>query len=200
MTVIVEIAGITYAIFWLESRAERKFEESFPDALNMLASAVSSGESIMHAIGYVGENLEGRVGKEFMLMHERLRIGETPGEVFKKACERLPYPSFQFFVITLRANLSRGGQLKNVINKINRTMFDARAMEKKKYALTSEARTSAKIVGAIPFFFLFFMQYMSPENYDFVMFDDAGRPILYYMLISELIGMAIIWKLMRNAT
>ncbi|ORT49220.1 pilus assembly protein TadB [Vibrio sp. qd031] len=198
--IIVEILGLTYGFLWLQKREEKQFEESFPDALNMLASAVSAGESIMHAIGYVGKNLEGNVGKEFNLMYERLRIGETPDEVFRKACDRLPYASFQFFIITLRANISRGGQLKDVINRINRVMFDARAIEKKKYALTSEARMSAKIVGSIPFLFLIFMQFMSSENYEFVMFNDRGRPILYYMLISEFIGMVIIWKLMRNAT
>jgi tight adherence protein B len=197
---IVEILGLTYGLLWLQKREETHFEETFPDALNMLASAVSAGESIMHAIGYVGNHLEGDVGKEFNIMYERLRIGETPDEVFRKACDRFPYPSFQFFVITLRANISRGGQLKDVINRINRVMFDARAMEKKKFALTSEARMSAKIVGSIPFIFLIFMQYMSPENYDYVMFNEAGRPILYYMLVSEFIGMAIIWKLMRGAT
>jgi tight adherence protein B len=195
-----EIIGISYLFIWLQQREEKHFEEHFPDALNMLASAVSAGESIMHAIGYVGNNLEGDVGKEFKLMFERLRIGETPDDVFRKACDRFPYSSFQFFIITLRANLNRGGQLKDVINRINRVMFDARAIEKKKLALTSEARMSAKIVGSIPFFFLFFMQYMSPQNYEYVMFNEAGRPILYYMLVSEFIGMFIIWKLMRNAT
>jgi tight adherence protein B len=197
---ITQVLGLGYGVIWLQQREEKNFEQSFPDALNMLASAVSAGESIMHAIGYVGENLEGDVGHEFKVMFERLRIGETPDEVFRKACDRFPYSSFQFFVITLRANINRGGQLKDVINRINRVMFDARAMEKKKYALTSEARMSAKIVGSIPFLFLFFMQYMSPENYEFVMFTEAGKPILYYMLGSEFIGMAIIWKLMRNAT
>ncbi|MBM7038386.1 type II secretion system F family protein [Vibrio ulleungensis] len=197
---VTEILGLGYGLLWLQKREEKHFEETFPDALNMLASAVSAGESIMHAIGYVGTHLEGDVGKEFNVMYERLRIGETPDEVFRKACDRFPYPSFQFFVITLRANISRGGQLKDVINRINRVMFDARAMEKKKIALTSEARMSAKIVGSIPFIFLIFMQYMSPENYEYVMFNEAGRPILYYMLISEFIGMAIIWKLMRGAT
>ncbi|MUL06124.1 pilus assembly protein TadB, partial [Aliivibrio fischeri] len=63
---------------------------------------------------------------------------------------------------------------------------------------TSEARASAKIVAAIPFIFLFMLQYLSPENYEFVMFNPAGRPILYYVLISESIGILIIWLLMRG--
>ncbi|MDN3681427.1 type II secretion system F family protein [Vibrio tapetis subsp. quintayensis] len=195
---IVEIVGVVYGLSWLSNRAQKQFEEAFPDALNMLASAVSAGESIMHAIMYVGKSLDSDVGAEFKKMGERLQMGETPDDVFRKACERFPYPSFQFFVITLRANMHRGGQLKDVMTRLNRLMFDARAIEKKKYALTAEARTSAKIVAAIPFTFLFMLQYLSPENYEFVMFHEEGRPILYYMLISEFIGISIIWMLMKG--
>jgi len=195
---IVEVSGVVYGYLWLQARAERLFEEAFPDALNMLASAVSAGESIMHAIIYVGKSLDGDVGAEFKTMGDRLQMGESPEDVFKKACLRFPYPSFQFFIITLRANMHRGGQLKDVITRLNRLMFDARAIEKKKYALTSEARASAKIVAAIPFAFLFMLQYLSPENYEFVMFKEAGRPILYYVLASEFIGISIVWGLMRG--
>lgn len=192
------IIGLIWGYIWLQEREEKQFNEHFPDALNMLSSAVSAGESITHAIVFVGKKLEGDVGKEFKAMGERLQLGESPDEVFKKSCTRFPYPAFRFFVITLRANMNRGGQLKEVMSRLNRLMFDARAIERKKYALTSEARISAKIVCATPFFFLFILQYLSPENYEFVMFHTEGRPILYYVLISEAIGMLIIWGLLKG--
>ncbi|WP_122036703.1 type II secretion system F family protein [Aliivibrio sp. EL58] len=192
------VAGLIWGYVWLQEREKKQFNERFPDALNMLSSAVSAGESITHAIAFVGKKLEGDVGKEFKVMGERLQLGESPDEVFKKSCVRFPYPAFRFFVITLRANMNRGGQLRDVISRLNRLMFDARAVERKKYALTSEARISAKIVCATPFFFLFILQFLSPENYEFVMFHAEGRPILYYVLISEAIGMLIIWGLLKG--
>ncbi|MUK70495.1 type II secretion system F family protein [Aliivibrio fischeri] len=195
---IAIVVGVIWGYVWLQEREKKQFNERFPDALNMLSSAVSAGESITHAIAFVGKKLEGDVGKEFKIMGERLQLGESPDEVFKKSCIRFPYPAFRFFVITLRANMNRGGQLRDVISRLNRLMFDARAVERKKYALTSEARISAKIVCATPFFFLFILQFLSPENYEFVMFHAEGRPILYYVLISEAIGMLIIWGLLKG--
>ncbi|MUK43111.1 pilus assembly protein TadB [Aliivibrio fischeri] len=195
---IAIVVGLIWGYVWLQEREKKQFNERFPDALNMLSSAVSAGESITHAIAFVGKKLEGDVGKEFKIMGERLQLGESPDEVFKKSCVRFPYPAFRFFVITLRANMNRGGQLRDVISRLNRLMFDARAVERKKYALTSEARISAKIVCATPFFFLFILQFLSPENYEFVMFHAEGRPILYYVLISEAIGMLIIWCLLKG--
>lgn len=186
--------------FWLRKRERNQFEEAFPDALSMLASAISSGESITHAIIYVGNTLQGDVGQEFKKMGQRLQVGESIDTVFRKSCQRFPYPSFYFFVITLRANMQRGGQLKDVINRLNRVMFDSRAMEKKKYALTSEARASAKIVAAMPFIFLIYMRFMIPDSYNFIMFDPEGKSILYYLLASESLGLGMIWWLMKGAT
>ncbi|NOJ24261.1 type II secretion system F family protein [Vibrio coralliilyticus] len=183
---------------WLQAREKQHFEEAFPDALTMLASAVSAGEGLMQSFIFVGRTLDGPVGKEFKKMGDRLQMGESTNAVFSKSCQRFPYPSFHFFVITMRANIDRGGQIKEVVAKLNRVMFSARAIEKKKYALTSEARVSAKIVGALPFFFLFLLQYISPDNFEFVMFHPDGRPVLYYVMISECIGMGLIWLLMKG--
>ncbi|MGF1698369.1 type II secretion system F family protein [Vibrio lamellibrachiae] len=192
------IAAWLWGYFWLQRRDKKQFEEGFPDALNMLASSLSAGESIGRGIGFVGKRLPGEVGKEFKKMAERLKLGEPIDDVFRKSCQRFPYPSFQFFVITLRANMQRGGQLKDVMSRLNRQMFEARAIERKKFAMTSEARISAKIVSATPFVFLFMLQFLSPENFEFLMFTEAGRPILYYLLISESIGLVIIWALMKR--
>jgi tight adherence protein B len=200
--ILIEVwcLGLYLAYVWLQKRERKRFENEFPDALNILTSAVSSGESLMHAIIYVGKTLEGDVGREFSLMGERLQVGEPPDAVFRKACRRFPYPAFYFFVITMRANMQRGGQLKDIMTRLNRLMFDARTIEKKKYALTAEARTSAQIVGAIPFVFLVMLQYLSPGNFEYVMFNPQGRYILYYVLFSEVVGIAIIWKLMRGVS
>ena len=189
---VFALAATIFMSSWLTKREMNEFEDAFPDALSLLVSAVTAGDSITHAICFVGESLESDVGKEFKWMGERLRMGEPTDVVLSKACEHYPYPSFVFFVITIRANISRGGQLKQVIMNLNRIMFDARATHKKKLALTSEARVSAKIVGAIPFLFLIYMQYTMPDAYEFVMFTDAGHPFLYYLIISECIGFVIV--------
>ena len=196
--VLVLLVLLLLAVRLLQIIEERLFATSFPDALNLLSSAISSGESLMHAIVFVGNALEGSVGREFKLMGQRLSMGQNPDEVFHKACQRFPYPPFYFFAITLRANINRGGQLKEMISRLNRVMFNSRSLDKKKNAMTAEARASAKIVSAIPFVFIAMMKFMSPENFDFVINNDAGRPILYYVLVSEALGLGIIWGLMKR--
>ena len=195
VVILLSLVGLVRALQLYE---RKMFDESFPDALNLLAGAIGSGESLMHAIRFVGNSLDNAVGDEFRLMGQRLSLGQSPEAVLRKACQRFPYPPFYFFVITLHANMKRGGQLKDIIKGLNKVMFNSYALQKKKNAMTAEARSSAKIVAAIPLVFLFLMQYLSPENFDFIMNHEDGRNILHYVLISECIGFGIIWMLLKR--
>ncbi|MFM2483649.1 type II secretion system F family protein [Celerinatantimonas yamalensis] len=192
------VTATFFGNYLLKHIAKKHFNDNFPDALNLLASAISAGESLMHAIIYVGEQMHNDVGLEFKRMGERLQIGESPHVVLAKTCIRMPYPEFVFFSITLRANIERGGQLRDIIQQLNRVMFDARALDKKKSAMTAEARMSAKIVFVIPFGFLVLMKFLSPENFNYVLTDPTGRYLLYYVIASEFVGMLIISALMKG--
>ncbi|EHK6028675.1 TPA: type II secretion system F family protein [Vibrio parahaemolyticus] len=198
--VLLALEPILFVMFILKLSGiqAQRFKDNFPDALNILSGALSSGQSIVHAFEYVGTQLENEVGEEFKKMSERLLIGEDPDDVLARSAASFPYVEYFFFAATIRINLSRGGQLKDVINRINRIMFEARAIEKKKNALTSEARASAKIIAALPVIFIMILKVTSPENYNFVMFEEGGKPIFYYVLVSEAIGFFFIYMILRG--
>ncbi|HHG3593889.1 TPA: type II secretion system F family protein [Vibrio parahaemolyticus] len=198
--VLLALEPILFVMFILKLSGiqAQRFKDNFPDALNILSGALSSGQSIVHAFEYVGTQLDNEVGEEFKKMSERLLIGEDPDDVLARSAASFPYVEYFFFAATIRINLSRGGQLKDVINRINRIMFEARAIEKKKNALTSEARASAKIIAALPVIFIMILKVTSPENYNFVMFEERGKPIFYYVLVSEAIGFFFIYMILRG--
>ncbi|MGR5195297.1 type II secretion system F family protein [Vibrio rotiferianus] len=198
--VLLALEPILFVMFILKLSGiqAQRFKDNFPDALNILSGALSSGQSIVHAFEYVGTQLDNEVGEEFKKMSERLLIGEDPDDVLARSASSFPYVEYFFFAATIRINLSRGGQLKDVINRINRIMFEARAIEKKKNALTSEARASAKIIAALPVIFIMILKFTSPDNYNFVMFEEGGKPIFYYVLVSEAIGFFFIYMILRG--
>lgn len=184
--------------FKLKRVREQTFKDEFPDALSILAGAVSTGHSITHAFEYVGKQLNNDIGREFKSIGNRLLIGEDIDDVLTRSSNSFPYSEYFFFITAIKISLHRGGQIKETLNIISRLMFDSRRMEKKKYALTAEARLSAKILLSLPIIFIIFLRFASPENYNFVMFEEQGRPIFYYVVISELIGFSFIWSLLNG--
>ncbi|PSW07396.1 type II secretion system protein F [Photobacterium lipolyticum] len=198
LPVLTPVIGFFFGWQWLLNKRRQEFEHTFPDALNIMMSAVTAGESITQSISYVGKTMDNNIGQEFHRMGEHLKLGEPPEQVFKRACKNVPYPAFLFFIVTIRANMARGGQLKNVMARLIRVLVDARTLEKKKMAMTSEARLSAKIVAIIPLAFMVLLNYINPDNVNFVLTDPSGRLILYYVLGSESLGLFIVWLLVRG--
>ncbi|GKX56530.1 tight adherance operon protein [Leminorella grimontii] len=178
----------------------RLFDNAFPEVLSVVNAAVSSGSSIHHAIERAGQDVSGPLGAEFHRIGRRLNLGEDAEVVFNDAYQRFKYKEFYFFIIVMLVSVQRGGQLRVLMSRLARVVANSKAMERKKLAMTSEARMSAKIVAAIPVLFFFGMKFFSPENFDFVVGDPAGRIILYYVLASEALGLGIIWLLVRRVT
>ncbi|MDG2955111.1 type II secretion system F family protein [Bisgaard Taxon 10/6] len=183
-----------------QRRNRKEFEEMFPEVIQILNSATSSGAGLLQALERCGKDISGQIGEEFTNVHKRLAIGEDPTSVFEDSYTRYPYKEYYFFITIIRVNLDKGGQMREVIMRLGRVIADSKKMEKKKSAMTSEARMSAMIVASFPVAFFIFMKFMMPENFDFLLNDPGGRMILYYVLGSEVLGMLIIWWLMRKAT
>ncbi|EGP05124.1 hypothetical protein AAUPMG_05209, partial [Pasteurella multocida subsp. multocida str. Anand1_goat] len=100
-----------------------------------------------------GKDLTGQLGEEFKAIHKRLALGEDPMSVFEDSYSRYPYKEFYFFITIIRTNLSKGGQIREVITRLGRVIADSKKMEQKKKAMTSEARMSAFIVASFPIAF-----------------------------------------------
>lgn len=174
------------------------FEKNFPELLVVLNGAISAGANVTQALSDSANSIDGILGREIKLIVKSLSIGDDMQKVFDLSYTRLPFKSYYFFLTALSVSLNSGAKLKEILSRLSSSVTKAKAMEKKKNALTSEARTSSKITAAIPFAFLFLMKFISPENFDFILHDEHGRYILYYFLGSEFIGMIIILFLMRK--
>lgn len=177
----------------------RYFEDRFPEILSVVNAAVSAGNSIHQALHRCGEGIDGDLGVTFHRIDRRLNLGEDPERVFNDAWQNYRYREFYFFVVVMLVSLQHGGQLRTLIGRLSRIVNNSKNMARRKSAMTSEARTSAKIVASLPLLFFCGMKYFSPENFDFVVHDPVGRLILYYVIASEAIGMIIIWILLRRA-
>lgn len=202
--------GIFYIVFLLgfiifvwklgQYRNRKMFDAMFPEVIQIMNAAATGGAGLLQSLERCGKDLAGQLGEEFKSIHRRLAIGEDPMSVFEDSYSRYPYKEFYFFITIIRTNLAKGGQIREVITRLGRVIADSKKMEQKKKAMTSEARMSAFIVAMFPIGFFLFMQFSMPENFDFLINHPDGRVILYYVFGSELLGMFIIWWLMRKST
>ncbi|MDF7680860.1 type II secretion system F family protein [Enterobacteriaceae bacterium ESL0689] len=191
---------LTLYVLYLKSKKKlrQEFEEQFSEALNIINSSIRAGNSVIQGIEQCGEKIHGTLGKEFKNISQRLEIGEDISRVFMDSWEKLPFHEYYFFIITVQINMKGGGQVREVMSRLGKLISNARIMEKKKYAMTSEARMSVKILACIPLLFLLFLKFQAPESMEILLHHPIGQILLYYAAGSILLGLLIVWSMMNK--
>lgn len=200
--VIILIIGFIATVYVLYMRqvkkSRRDFERDFSEALNIINSSVRVGRPVMQGFEECAQRIHSDFGQEFKQILMRLDIGDDPERVFMESYNRYPYSEFFSFVITVLINMKGGGQVSEVMSRLTLLISASKALDRKKIAMTAEARMSVKVLVIIPVFFFFFLKYLAPDNFEILIGTDAGRYILYYAFGSILFGLFIVWSMMNK--
>jgi len=156
--------GLPYLIV---GRAIKKrvaqFNARFPDAIDLLVRGLRSGLPVTETFQVVSQELPGPVGEEFKGIVERIRIGNTMEAALQESAVMLGTPEFQFFCITIQIQRETGGNLAETLSNLSDVLRKRAQMKLKIRAMSSEAKASAYIVGALPFFVFGVVWSMNPS-------------------------------------
>jgi len=139
-----------------------KFNTRFPDAIDLLVRGLRSGLPVTETFQVVSQELPGPVGEEFKGVVERIRIGNTMEAALQESAVMLGTPEFQFFCITIQIQRETGGNLAETLANLSDVLRKRAQMKLKIRAMSSEAKASAYIVGALPFFVFGVVWSMNP--------------------------------------
>jgi tight adherence protein B len=166
----------------LIARRRRAFLSKFPEAVELLVYGLRSGLPVSETLGLVSTEVPGPVGQEFKLVTERMRIGRSMEDALNESAERLGIPEFNFFSITLAIHRETGGNLTETLVNLADVLRKRAQMTLKIRAMSSEARASALILGALPFV-VFLMIWTTDPSY------LAGFFVDHRLMITGLGGM-----------
>ena len=145
--------GLPYLVVGLTIKKRvAAFNSRFPDAIDLLVRGLKSGLPVTETFQVVSHELPGPVGEEFRGIVERIRIGNTMEAALQETAEMLGTPEFQFFCITIQIQRETGGNLAETLANLSDVLRKRAQMKLKIRAMSSEAKASAYIVGALPFF------------------------------------------------
>ncbi len=154
-----------------EAKRTKKFLLLLPDALELMVRGLKAGLPVSESINVIKSEIEEPVSSVFGEIAQSVRMGVNFEDALMKTALKLKVNEFNFFVISITLQRETGGNLAEILENLA-TTIRARAMMKLKIkAITSEARMSAYIVGALPFFVTLALAFMSP-GYLAPLFDD----------------------------
>jgi tight adherence protein B len=141
----------------------KAFTSNFPDAIELLVRGLKAGMPIGETLSVVAKEIPGPVGEEFKLVTEKIKIGKMMEDALQDTADRLGTPEIQFFVITLAIQRETGGNLAETLGNLADVLRKRAAMKLKIRSMSSEAKASAYILGALPFCIFGMIYTVNPE-------------------------------------
>ena len=146
------------------SKRLKQFNTKFPDGIELLVRGLRSGLPVTETLGVVAGEIPGPVGEEFRAVVDRVKVGRSLDESLQETADRLDLAEFKFFCIALAIQRETGGNLAETLANLAEVLRKRAQMKLKIRAMSSEAKASAYIVGALPFL-VFIMVYMLNPDY-----------------------------------
>ena len=128
----------------------KKFTANFSDAIDIIVRGIKSGLPVHDCLKMIGRELPQPLAGEFTRLTESMAMGMTTDQALEKMYERMPTPEVRFFAIVLAIQQKSGGNLAEALGNLSAVLRARRMMREKIKAMSSEAVTSAFIIGSLP--------------------------------------------------
>jgi Flp pilus assembly protein TadB len=172
----------------------------FADAIELTVRAVRAGLPVSVALDAAGREVPDPVGGEFKRIIADMRIGIGFNEALQKASLRVGIVDFDFFVACLILQRESGGNLAETLGTLANVLRKRTELRSKTKALTAEARTSAWVLGSLPFVVSGAMMVMTPEYFGVLLTDPDGGYVLGTSIGLISLGAYSMRALIRSAT
>ncbi|MDD3443887.1 MAG: type II secretion system F family protein [Zavarzinia sp.] len=171
------------------------FLEELPSFLERLRQLISTGNSQVQAfdkaLAYSGEAT--RIYLDPVAL--RLKIGVPLADAMRVQAQRLAIAELAMLAMIVRTNLRYGGNLGYILEHLARVLRDRTRVRNEFKSLSSELRSTAIVMVAIPPLVGLAIMVMNPTYLDY--FADKGQIMLGVAIGLEIVGILIMRRMMK---
>ncbi|MFO0390021.1 MAG: type II secretion system F family protein [Alphaproteobacteria bacterium] len=163
---IALITGIWIPIKFLKRKINKRnkaFLRLFPDAIDLIVRGLRSGLPVSESLTIVSTEIPDPVGSVFANVSNTMKLGVPMEKALHETAKKLDLTEFNFFTTSIVLQRETGGNLSEILNNLSEVLRGRFIMQMKIKAMSSEAKASAIIVGALPFFVVGAVSIMSPH-------------------------------------
>src|SRR5262249_49735034 len=182
---------------WKRANRLKKFQAQLPEALELVARALRSGQSLANAMHVVAEEMPDPIAGEFGRVFDEQNLGIPIEEALKNMCERVPNMDLRFFVTSVGIQRQTGGDLAEILDKIGYVVRERFRILGQVKALTGEGRLSGVVLIALPFGLFAFMLNAKPDYVEPLWKHELGQKMSIFAIIAQIVGALVIRKIVN---
>jgi tight adherence protein B len=192
--VVAGLLGLGAPFVWLTYRASarlKKFEEQFPEALDLMARAIRAGHAFQTALGMVADELTDPVGPEFKKTFERQNFGLPLREAMNELAERIAILDVRFFVTAVTIQRETGGNLAEILENLAHVVRERFKIRRQVRVHTAHGRFTGYVLLALPAALAVALSFIAPDQMTLLFRDPMGRMMVGGAIVMQTIG--FIW-------
>jgi tight adherence protein B len=186
-------------LFMFRKRARRfeTFEESLPEALDLIVSALRAGHGLNSAIGAVAKEMSGAIAVEFRQVFDEQNFGLEPRTVMLNLVARMPIQDVRIIVTAILVQKESGGNLAEVLDNVATIIRERFKLKREIRTRTAQGRLTGWVLGCLPLVFGVATYLGRPDYISVLWTHPTGLKLLYSGAGMMLVGALIIRKIVR---
>jgi tight adherence protein B len=186
-----------WALSYLKKRRETRFLDQFPDAIDVIVRGIKAGLPLGDSLRALATDAPEPILSEFRHILETQAVGVPLGDACAKLFERMPLPEANFFAIVISIQQKSGGNLSEALGNLSKVLRDRKRMKGKIKAMSTEAKASAAIIGALPVAVMAIVYITSPDYITLLWTERLGQLMLAGSAVWMFMGIMVMRKMIN---
>jgi len=179
------------------AKRKKRFVALFPEAVDLMVRGLKSGVPITQTIVSVGHEISEPIAGEFRRVADSAALGVPLIDALWDAAKRIDTAEFRFFVVALTIQRETGGNLAETLENLSDILRRRLQMQLKVKALSSEARSSATIIGILPFAMFGILLLLNPDYGMKLVTDPRGMMMAGAGLFLMFLGIVVMARMVK---
>jgi tight adherence protein B len=192
--------GLLLPHFYVNFKRTRRFKqftEEFANAMDIIVRGLKAGLPLADCMKIIAAEAQEPVKGEFRAVIEDQAMGMPADEAVQRMPGRMPVPEASFFAIVITIQSRTGGSLSEALGNLSKVLRERKKMRAKIVAMSSEAKSSAGIIGALPVFVTGAIYFTTPDYIALLFTTSAGNIILAVSGFWMLMGILVMRKMIN---
>ncbi|HEV8208969.1 MAG TPA: type II secretion system F family protein [Vicinamibacterales bacterium] len=170
------------------SARQKRFEEQFPEALDLLARAIRAGHAFQTALGMVADELSDPVGPEFKKTFDQQNYGLPLRDALNEMAARVAILDVRFFVTAVLIQRDTGGNLSEILDNLAHVVRERFKIKRQVRVHTAHGRFTGYVLLALPAALAVALTFINPEHMNLLFRERMGQTMLTGALVMQTVG------------
>lgn len=163
----------------MRGRRLKAFDTALPDAIDLMARALTAGHAIGSSIEMIAEQSPEPLAFEFVQVYQQQRLGVHFRDALLQMGARVPSRDLQFLITAILVQKETGGDLTEILARTSLVIRERVRIQGEVRTRTAQGRLTGWILGLLPIIMLVLINIVSPGYSNILFHDPVGHELLY---------------------